>query len=461
MHDIQDPGADSVAALTEQSSRVGRSPGILCGTDFSVGARLGADAAGALARRRGVSLVLVHVVEQSLLNLLPAEMRKSLLDSSAERLDHEAARLREAGTQVEARFLVGASEELLVTEASAQGAALIVVSSMGGRAPVRWLIGSVAERVAEHATTPTWVVRDASPLMAWARGERPLLVLVAYDRTASAEAALQWVAGLRQTGPCTVVVAYADWPPEEQARFGSVGVSPLTTNPPEMQRLLERDVRQRAHAVLGEADVRVRVQANWGRPELCLADMAQAEGVDLVVTGAHQRHGLARWWNHSVSRGLLHHAPMSVVVVPTPATVPVAAQPIPTYRRVLAATDFSALGDQALPHAYATLPPGSTVRLVHVLPMAETPGTAEATRQLEARIPPDAAARGIVTEVAVRVHPVPGEAICQEAERFGADLICLGTHGHSGIAESLMGSVSRIVLTQGRHPVLLVRPPAP
>ena len=34
----------------------------------------------------------------------------------------------------------------------------------------------------------------------------------------------------------------------------------------------------------------------------------------------------------------------------------------------------------------------------------------------------------------------PADAICQAAERLGADMICLGTHGRTGVAKAVLGS---------------------
>jgi nucleotide-binding universal stress UspA family protein len=51
----------------------------------------------------------------------------------------------------------------------------------------------------------------------------------------------------------------------------------------------------------------------------------------------------------------------------------------------------------------------------------------------------------------------PAEALRQCAEQADADLICLGTRGHSGLAGTLMGSVSQALVASSRRPVLLVK----
>ena len=50
------------------------------------------------------------------------------------------------------------------------------------------------------------------------------------------------------------------------------------------------------------------------------------------------------------------------------------------------------------------------------------------------------------------------QAILATAQRLGADLIVLGSHGHSALGEMLLGSVAHKVTLQARVPVLLVYP---
>lgn len=51
----------------------------------------------------------------------------------------------------------------------------------------------------------------------------------------------------------------------------------------------------------------------------------------------------------------------------------------------------------------------------------------------------------------------PAEAIAQEANRSGVDLIVMGSHGRSEFKQALLGSVAYGVLAKTRVPVLLIR----
>ncbi len=54
------------------------------------------------------------------------------------------------------------------------------------------------------------------------------------------------------------------------------------------------------------------------------------------------------------------------------------------------------------------------------------------------------------------VEGMPAQTILAEAARFGAQLIVLGTHGHSALGEMVMGSVAHKVTMKSPIPVLLV-----
>lgn len=443
--------------------------GILCGTDFSGNARAAAEVGAQLAEAWEEPLTLAHAS----LEAEPAAARTAL--------SREAARLRKTSSAgILSKLLQGEASEVLAGRTAADSTRLVVVSSLGERGPARWFLGSVAERTAERAKVPTLVVRQAEPFHAWFRGERALRIFIAFDFTQTSDAALRWVrSDLLRTRPCELVIAHINWPPQEGSRIGGATPLQLVGNPPEVQRVLLRDLKARANELLGTDDFKVRIEPNWGRADVRLADMAAEESADLIVVGSHQSQGFNRLWHHSISRGLLERSSASVAVVPTPPAARHGDGTVPWVWRVLTATDFSPVGDHAVAHAYAQLPQGGALRLVHVVPpgaMSETTHftgrpTAQQSAQhraylagcqkrLEALIPTEAKERGIETEVAILASPDAARELRQEAERFGADVVCLGTHGRSGVTKVLMGSTAQAVLASSARPVLLVRPPA-
>jgi nucleotide-binding universal stress UspA family protein len=447
----------------------------ICGTDFSENAKQTANVAAALSTRLGGPLVLVHATG---LRIQGSEANDAESASFREHLHEEAERLRRLGATVEEILSGGAPDEVLVQLAEQRQARLLVVSSLGLRAPTRWLLGSVAERTAESSLVPTLVVRDAAPFESWARGERSLNVFVGVDFTANSDTALRWISELRQIGPCEVVAAYADWPPEETARLGVSESFGLVESPPAVRRVLEQDMQEKVERLLGKEHLVIVVQGGWGRVDAQLVGLATEAQADLIVVGTHQWHGLSRLRHGSVSRGILHHAPMSVACVPTLAAAPTAGPRIRECRRVLAAADLGASHGFAAPYAYSIVNHGGTVRLVHVvepfrltnpligryyqdLPTRKEHAqqVAESGARLRALAPAEARARGIKTEVEVLEELDEARAICAAAERFNADVVCIGSHTRPGFTAKIMGSVALGVLTQCRRPVLIVWPP--
>jgi nucleotide-binding universal stress UspA family protein len=434
----------------------GAAAAVLCGTDFSPAATAAAGIAVAFARRLEAPLVLLH-----------AETRTAA-NAPDDRLEREVARLRGTGVEVRAEHVRGLPDEQLVIRAQPERCRLLVVGALGGRTAGRWVLGSVAERAAERAAVPTLVTRAPEVLAAWLRGERPLRVFVAFDFSRSAESALAWVRELRALGPCTVITGFVFWPPEQRARLGGSGPLTLEGSSAEELAMIQRDLRARAAEVLGGGDFEVRAESNWGRQDVRLAEMAYECGADLLVTGSHQYHGFERLWHGSVSRGLLHHAAMNVAVVPLAAGAgPALPGPV---RRVLAATDFSATGDRAVARAIALVPRGGVLHLVHVVPphaaAAETSKPGGPGRELtlwagrlRALLPEGAEARGIATNVEVVTHRDPASGILLAAERAGADVICVGTHGGTGRFDTLLGSVAQEVVAKSHRPVLVVPSP--
>lgn len=436
---------------------------IIHGTDFTENASRAGRVAAALAARLGDTLLVVHSTEAHLVDAFPyTDQAFERLESAKKAaLEKAAEELSQKDLTVRAELAGGLADETIVKIADPSSTRLVVLASLGRRRDGRWKLGSVSERVAEASSTPTLVVRQEEALIGWTQQKRKLRVVCSYDFTASADAALAYLKELRRVGPCDVMVAHVDWPFGEMARLGISGPVALDANHPELQRVLERDLKARVSAILGDMEYSIHVSPGLGRPDFHLIQIAEREQADLIITGTHQRHGISRLWHTSTSRGVLHYAPMSVLVVP--AHVEPSLTQIPRIERVLVTTDLSEFGNRAIPHACALLPKGGSLHLLHVVPprhqtsqKAEDCSPAFAD-QLKSLVPADANTTGIGIEVEVCEHDSPAEAICQAAERLGADVICLATHGRTGLVSTVMGSTAAAVLAKSKRPLHLVR----
>ncbi len=442
----------------------------VCGTDFSIHSAEAATVGAILTTRLRGTLTLVHAYNEADLDVTAQGALTAVRERGEARLAAEADRLRGLGVAVKTKLLAGSPAAVLLDVAAQSKARLLVVSSLGNVAPSRWLVGSVAERIARSSTVPILVVRGDKPFRAWAAGRHSLRVVVGYDFSPSADAALEWVGMLTALGRCRITVAHLAWAPQEGWRLGVRDQWTITDHTPEIARYLERDLKERCREVLGKISVQTRIGDAWGPAGPELVELAMTEKADLIVVGANQRRGFERLWLGSVSRAVLHQAPVSVVCIPLPAAEKLPRRTIPEVRRVLVPTDFSKLGNQAIPYAYAALRRGGEVCLVHVVPPLARRGVksepfdpqgaarvARLSAKLRQLIPPQAKVLGLRTHVQIVEHASPAIAIAQAAERFGAGLICMSSRGRSGLASALLGSVAQAVMANSRRPVLLLR----
>jgi nucleotide-binding universal stress UspA family protein len=143
-----------------------------------------------------------------------------------------------------------------------------------------------------------------------------------------------------------------------------------------------------------------------------------------------------------------------------------------TVRRVLYATDLSAASQPAWEHArqLGTLF-GAEVLVLHVLPVAPVPttvyfpwtlveqlreaGQRQALERLDALIS-GSTDPGVKTSVRVEPGSPAARGILEVVREEGADLIVMGTHGHTGLGRVLLGSVADRVVRLAPCPVVTV-----
>jgi nucleotide-binding universal stress UspA family protein len=205
--------------------------------------------------------------------------------------------------------------------------------------------------------------------------------------------------------------------------------------------------------------------------EAILARVAD-ENEDLVAMSSHGRSGIKRWVFGSVADKVLHGTYCPILMV-RPTSASAKATNIPALDKILVPLDGSE-------HSLAVLPfievlakaLDASLVLVNVVPPITAyvgaefiPPTGDFlgeqlawAGQFLARIVKDVEGRGLKASQVVVVGLGVSE-IVEVAHDAGADLIALSTHGRSGLARSLMGSVADGVVRRTELPCLVVRPP--
>jgi nucleotide-binding universal stress UspA family protein len=73
-------------------------------------------------------------------------------------------------------------------------------------------------------------------------------------------------------------------------------------------------------------------------------------------------------------------------------------------------------------------------------------------------VPLEAPAFGIETAVTVVEASSVEEGLLHEAERIGADILVIASHGRTGIKRTIFGSAAEKIVAHGSRPVLVLYP---
>ena len=142
-------------------------------------------------------------------------------------------------------------------------------------------------------------------------------------------------------------------------------------------------------------------------------------------------------------------------------------------KTVLFPTDFSAASDAAMPYATSLASDwGATLLIAHVIEGEKYP--LGRWFEKEPHIPPEESAaldqvvpsnpavdfkRTLLFDSDSDEPPKPENLIVKFAEEHHVDAIVMGTHGRTGLAHLLIGSVAEAVLRNATCPVVMIRSP--
>lgn len=237
------------------------------------------------------------------------------------------------GLSVETRVEIGgAPAPVIAGVAEADGTDLIVLCSHGRTGATHWLLGSVAEQVARHASMPVLVLRERGAghgTGTMTDGSQtdpnqhfPLRALVPLDGSSFAEAALRPVA--------TLLLALAA--PNQATIHLVLVLSPVEADPatipehPALQsmRIYLMRVADRLRAIYPRLDVgwsiepgvdAARVLLRLAGPDASARPDGAPGGFELIALATHGRSGVSRWVLGSVTEQVLHHTHLPLLVV--------------------------------------------------------------------------------------------------------------------------------------------------
>lgn len=237
----------------------------------------------------------------------------------------------------------------------------------------------------------------------------------------------------------------------------------------------EHYIAEVAARLQGEAGFEVPGTSLNGSPAEAIQRHVVAEGVDLIVMATHGRGPMSRFWLGSTADGLVRHSTVPILLL-RPDEDAAGETPALGFRKVVVPLDGSRESEAILSHAIALAGvEGTEFDLLCVYPHPKSlassylPHTVQVNTKLfeegrkaaEEYISAEAADlvnQGLSAEGHVLIEEGPATGILHFAERVGADMIAMSTHGRGGVSRLVLGSVTDKVVRGAQIPTLVYHP---
>jgi len=195
-----------------------------------------------------------------------------------------------------------------------------------------------------------------------------------------------------------------------------------------------------------------------------LVSKAQQRGCELIVMSTHGRSGLGRWVYGTVAEAVLRRSPVPVLLIPS--TCDRGWRPGKRLR-VLLPLDGSPLSEEVVQAMLTNIRQlTSEILVLRVEPPTALPdvylsdGAERLTLHGEYLNELAQLHEQGLNVTALTEEGSPAAVISRVAAEKDVDLIVMATHGRTGLADLVLGSVSTETLHRSRVPVLLYRPAA-
>jgi len=170
--------------------------------------------------------------------------------------------------------------------------------------------------------------------------------------------------------------------------------------------------------------------------------------VDMIIMGTHGKTEMKRLMMGSVTALVIGHAPCKILVLPLNAKI--------ECKNVLIATDGSKYSEVAASEAIGIAKRcGSSLIIISV---ASSDAEIASAKGNVNKVSEAAEKEGIKIKSVV-ANGKPYELIVETSKQERADLIVVGSHGRTGLARLLMGSVTERVIGHAEVAVLVVKKP--
>jgi nucleotide-binding universal stress UspA family protein len=307
---------------------------MLVPTDGSKLAELAFPYAEELAGRLGTKVTILHVVDPKGSETLP--MHRAYVDRSADIMRRQVAEVeRKLGKKhgadnirVAGEVVAGHAAEEILRYTQEKSIDLIVMSTHGRTGVMRWVLGSMADKVLHVSPVPVLLVRSDAAQKRGFEKWTDITLIVPLDGSPRAESVLPHVQALAQQAGndmLNVVLIRVCEPPPMPAVAG-----PEIAVPVDYQRIMEENwesCRQATNQYLAGIENHLKQTGLRVRSEpieevrLSVADeiveYASKIPFSLVVMATHGRSGVSRWAYGSVAHKVLMGSSSPVFLVRT------------------------------------------------------------------------------------------------------------------------------------------------
>ena len=252
------------------------------------------------AARTGATIILLHIG-----TYMTAQLR---LEAESYLAGHRT-KLEGDGVTVETLLLTGDPAGIIIDVASQEKVEVIIMSTHGKSGLTRWMLGSVTERVLQHAPCPVFVVQDTRPIRK---------IMIALDGSAIAETGFERGMTLAENVGAKVLLLSADAGVpvaniEETAGWEDLDVERQSWG--EMTSFAEAEVY--LENLLGQypTSVECETMVKIGPAADIILNTADLRDIDLIVMTTHGRSGLSRWLYGSTTSKVMRKADCSLFVI--------------------------------------------------------------------------------------------------------------------------------------------------
>lgn len=246
------------------------------------------------------------------------DARAQATEKATHYLETQAEGLRKEGLAVETAVRLGNPAEEILTQIMARQVELVVMSTHGRSGLARWVLGSVAERVARSVPVLVLLLPDAAPARFEGTNAQEGLshphILVPLDGSATAESAVPPAIELARLLHAEVWVLHVFLSKFEERSLEETSRQ-WDTNRRHVQQV-ERYLKGKA-ATAQQAGVKAHWAFGYGMPGAKIMATAHSQQVSLIVMTTQARGGVVRWRLGSIVEEVLHDSRLPVVLVPS------------------------------------------------------------------------------------------------------------------------------------------------